>query len=119
MRVSRLLDLPNGFTIVDMSTSIYQLSQKARGTATALAAMTAKQREQELSPIAAKDYNALRALTLEAQPSLEKLLPPPIEVWTSDFGSENAAGRYQDLHAFTQQVVNLLEGAMPRTGQLL
>lgn len=90
-----------------MPVPLNQLHQKATGTVEAFGKMTAKQREQRLTPVAAEDYNKLRSLVLEAKPDLEAVLPPAVEI-EQDGPYTIPKATYQDVHAFTQQIANFI-----------
>jgi hypothetical protein len=90
-----------------MAFSDEQLRAKAEGFVAAFSKMTAKQREQSVTTIVVNDYNNLRALIIEAKPELERLLPPKLEM-IEGMGIVLPNARYQDIHAFCEQIVAIL-----------
>ncbi len=75
------------------------------------AGMTAKQREQGVPETVINDYNRLRSLVVEACPNLEEILPPEARMRDLGLGLRGPSVRYQDVHAFCEQIVGLLQAS--------
>lgn len=95
-----------------MAENIEHLRYKALSIGNAIAKMSAAERKVMVTGELAADYNKLRAMTLEARPELENVLPPKIpivDVVGTGAVKTQTASAHVDLAAYCGTIGRLLQ----------
>lgn len=89
------------------------LVAKAQGISSAIGGMATHQLLQPVTKAFADDYNNLRALVIQADPSLEEISPPKIEYFESNQGyfGHVVKANYQDIFSYAKQIFGFLTSA--------
>jgi hypothetical protein len=84
------------------------LMAKARGFTISTAKMNEKERLNTPSGKYGDDYNNLLKLTIELYPDLESILPPKVDIYTTDFGDSFSSSRYNEIDTYCEQIYQLV-----------
>ena len=91
-----------------MEISNVDLRKKAQGFVQAIEKMTPKERDGRPTVTYGEDYNTLISMVHQANPGLQRLLPPTVKIINAQNGQKWCAQPYHEILTFCAEIVNLL-----------